>query len=227
MLFLSTTWGHRKRKPSAREPSPGEKWTSTLVLDSPVSRTVRNNACCISYPDDRILLQQPKLTETVALSLLPRIVLGGWWHSHKCCLLKPPHSPLGRTYIPIRRHSVSRTEMMVSSTKLQSSPGVPVPLCTHAQTTSQDWLCHPIVTWRICLPHKIRSSSWDEWEFQSNVSWSNLESMIFLAGVSSHRADQERRPLCWVGVIVQVIFTSSNRKPYSGSRFTGKWSSWR
>lgn len=134
-------WGHRKRKPSAREPSPGEKWTSTLILDS---RTVRNNACCISYPDACIFLQQPKLTETAALSLLPRIVLGGWWHSHKCCLLKPPHSPLGRAYIPIRRHSVSRTEMMVSSTKLQSSPGVPVPLCTHVQATSQDWLCHPM-----------------------------------------------------------------------------------
>lgn len=223
-------WGHRKRKPSAKEPSPGAKWTGTLILDSLISRSVRNNACCISYPVDGICYSSPSRLRLTALSPLPRTALGGWWHSQKYCLLKPPHNPLGRAYIPIRRLFASLTETMVSSMKLQSSSGVLVTLCAHVQATSQDWLCQSVVTRHICLLHKIRNSSWDEnstWEFQSNVSWSNSGSMILLAAVSSHKQIRKGQHFGWVGVIVQVIFTSSNRNPCSGSSCTGNWRSWR
>lgn len=44
---------------------PGTKSASTLILESPASRTKKKHACCLSYPVYAILLEQPELTKTV------------------------------------------------------------------------------------------------------------------------------------------------------------------
>lgn len=61
-LFFPCEDTRKKAGKPGRELSPGTKWSSTLILGVPASRTEEINFWYLSHPIYGIMLRQPKLT---------------------------------------------------------------------------------------------------------------------------------------------------------------------